>query len=285
MFEATAAPIVEQHAPPDCAICERSLLVGEGVRIFRDKQARLVKVCDLCRTRALENGYEAPGFDGPRLRVQASGSVRDVVDRDALIEGLGNELAYLQQQLGAAESALVEQQLQGEALRAVTDKLRRQERELSRVRQEANPLERNRDRQRIEQQSAEIAELRQKLEVRDAQVARLQTARRDETDSNVMRRHAIDVFNASEHADRMSRTARTLGEPDVSVRDQGPGLPRLVHITIAWDIAWYEFGVKLDLGAGKASVHELGNGGDLRNLTDDQRMVNARWLKSGLVMA
>lgn len=285
MFESQSAAVAEQHTPPDCAICARSLLVGEGVRIYRDRESHLVKVCDLCRIRATERGYEALGFDGPRLRVQPSGSIRDVVDRDALIEGLGNELAYLKQQLGAAKAALVEQNLKGDALSAITDKLRRQERELARLRQEANPLQRERDRQKIEQQSCNIAELREKLTARDAQIGRLQAARREESDAVAMCRHALDVFNASEHADRMSRIARTLGEPEVSVRDQGPALPRRIHVTIAWDVSWYEFCVKVDLGAGKASVHEVESGGDPRTLTDAQRATNARWRSSGLVMA
>lgn len=283
--ELQATPAAE-YAPPDCAVCERSLLVGEALRIFRDRDNRLVKVCELCRDRAVERGFEALGgqADAPRLRVQASGSVGDIVDRDALIEGLGNELAYLRQQLGAAESALSEHSLQEEGVRAINDRLRRQERELERLRREHDPVERAEEQRTIKEQARQIRELRETLRARDEQVARLQNARIAETSPQAMCGHALDVFNSSEHADRMMRIARTLGDPQVAVRDLGPALPRKVQITLVWDIAWYEFVVKLDIGTGRASVHETGTGGDPRALGPDQRTANARWRTSGLVL-
>lgn len=271
--------------PPDCGLCHRTLLVGEALRLFRDTEnSRLMKVCELCQERARNSGYEALGVDSRKLRVQASGSVRDVVGRDALIEGLGNELAFLQQQLGEAQAALLEQSVKGETLRAITDKLRRQERELERMRKEVDPVRRAHEEKVYQRQSLQLAQVKQQLLAREQQVNRLQAARKAETDPAVMSRHALDAFNSSEHADRMMRIARTLGDPDVSVRDQGSTLPRKIHLTLSWDIAWYEFCVKLDLGTGKASISELGNGGDPRVLNDEQRVSNAQWRTSGLVM-
>lgn len=259
--------------------------MGEAVRLYRDSHDRLVKVCDLCRERARALGFQGIGFDGGRLRVHASGSLRDVAERDELIEGLGAELAFLKQQLGEAETALIEQSLQEESLRAITDKLRRQERELERLRREADPEQRDLERRTIKDQHAELVRLREQLAKREEQVARLQAARRAETDSNLMCGHALDAFNSSEHADRMSRIARTLGDPEVSVNDMGAALPRRVHITLTWDIAWYEFCVKLDLGAGKASVQQIGTGGDPTDLDRSHKLANAHWRPSGLVLA
>lgn len=275
-----------EYAPPDCAICERSLLVGEAVQLFRNRDSRLVKVCELCRTRAQAKGFEAIALDqSPRMRVHASGSVRDVVDRDALIAGMGHELAFLKQQLGEAKAALVEQTVEEDTLRAITDKFRRQERELERLRKEADPIRLAQDRRTIQEQNLQIRELRAQLRDRDTQIERLANARIAETRPAVMCQHALDAFNSSEHADRMMRIARTLEEPQVSVNDMGPGLPRCVNITLVWDIAWYEFCVKLDLGAGKASVRETGNGGDPRVLDASRRAGNAQWRSSGLVMS
>lgn len=285
MLETNAAAVAE-YAPPDCAICERSLLVGEALRLFRDRESRLVKVCELCRDKAVASGFETLGaYDAPRLRVQASGSISDIVDRDALIEGLGNELAYLKQQLGVAESALSEHSLQDEAVRAITDRLRRQERELEGLRQQADPDARAEAELTIKHQGQEINELRDSLRIREQQVARLQQARLAECDPRAIAGHSLDAFNASEHADRMMRIARTLGDPAVTVQDFGPSLPRKVQITLVWDIAWYSFTVKLDIGAGKASVQESGNGGDPRTLSPEQRVGNARWRASGLVIS
>lgn len=278
---------VAEHASPDCGVCRRSLLVGEQLRVYRDRD-RDVQVCELCRDRALQRGWEVVGpIDTPRLRVQPSGSVSDIVDRDALIDTLGTELSYLREQLGAANSMLSDHTLQEDTVRAITDKLRCQERELDRLRRdvrEADPQRIAADRTTMARQANELAALRTALQARDAQIERLQHARQAETDSSAMCRFALDAFNSSEHADRMSRIARTLDAPTVTVLDQGPGIPRHVHIVLAWDIAWYEFDVKLDLGGGIASVHQLGNGGDPRTLDASQRVGNAEWRSSGLVL-
>lgn len=282
----TPASAVAAYAPPDCAICERSLLVGESIRLFRDRGERLVKVCDLCRGRAAERGYERLGsHNAPRLRVQPSGSLNNAVSRDALIEGLGNELAYLKQQLGVAQSALSEHSLQEDAVRAINDRLRRQERELERLRSEADPVARAHEQRTIRDQAQHLHQMRDTLRERDAQVTRLQVARTSEASSQAMCSHALDAFNSSEHADRMLRITRTLGEPTVTANDQGMALPRRVHITLVWDeIAWYDFCIKLDLGSGRASVHELASGGDPRALAPEQLRGNASWRSSGLVM-
>lgn len=274
-----------EFAPPDCAVCERSLLVGERLRVYRDRERRLVKVCELCRDAALARDWEQMGpVDTPRLQVQPSGSVSDIVDRDALIAGLGQELSYLREQLGAAHSALSEHTLQSDTVRAITDKLRRQDRELERLRREAHPAQRAHEQRVLARQTEELTQLREMLLDRDNQIQRLLLAREAESSTIRMCRFALDTFNDSEHADRMVRIARTLDAPTVSVIDEGPGIPRKVYITLVWDVAWYEFCVKLDLGRGIASVHQLKHGGDPRALSDEQRRSDAQWRESGLVL-
>lgn len=279
-------PVADQ-AQPDCGVCRRSLLVGERVRVYRDRASRSVKVCELCRDHALSRGYEATeAVDSPRLRVQPSGSLSDMVDRDALIEGLGKELDYLREQLGAAHHELDERTMQEEGtVRAITDKLRQQEVELDHLRTELDPVRRAEEQRTLLRQSAELKDLREQLRRRDRQVELLQQAREAETDPRRMCLYALDAFNASEPAERMARIARTLDDPQVTVHDMGPGIPRHVHVTLVWEIAWYDFLVKLDLGAGKASVHACGNGGDPGRLPAEKRAFNARWRESGLVLA
>jgi hypothetical protein len=270
---------------PDCGVCRRTLLVGEQLRVYRDRE-RSVNVCELCRELARKRGWESIGpVDTPRLRVQPSGGVADIVDRDALIEGMGTELAYLKEQLGAAHSALNENSINQDTVRAITDKLRRQERELERLRREEDPERRRHEQRQLVTQAAQLRELRGALAQRDKQVQMLRHAREAETDSPSMCRYGLDAFNSSEHADRMARIARTLDAPVASVEDRGPAIPRRIHITLSWEIAWYEFCVKLDLGTGKASVHQVGSGGDPRVLGAEQQTGNARWRESGLVLA
>ena len=96
---------------------------------------------------------------------------------------------------------------------------------------------------------------------------------------------ALDSFNQSPALDRMARIARTLGDPVVNLHDEGAGIPRRVRVTLSWDIAWYEFVVKLDLGTGRASVNETGTGGDPTALPLERRRSNARFRESGMVLA
>lgn len=284
MADPTPAAAIETITP-DCGVCRRSLLVGEQLRVYRDRD-RTVNVCELCRDRARSRGWEAAGaVDSPRLRVQPSGSVADIVDRDRMIEGMGSELADLREQLGAAHSALSEHSSQESTVRDITDRLCRQERELERLRREHDPVRRAEERRQLDRQAAEISALRDALRSSEQRAAMLQHAREAETDSMRMCRFALDAFNQSDEADRMARFARTLDEPSVSVVDRGPGIPRRISITLEWEVAWYEFEVKLDLGRGRASVHQVARGGDPRQLDEQQRSGNARWRESGLVLA
>ncbi|MCW2925594.1 MAG: hypothetical protein JWM98_2998, partial [Thermoleophilia bacterium] len=168
---------------------------------------------------------------------------------------------------------------------AVIERLRRQDVELARLRSELDPQRRAEERRAHERTAQEVAELRAALEVRDARIERLQRARLAETSPMRMSGFALDAFNQSSDLERMGRIARTLGDPVVNVRDEGPGIPRRVRVTLCWDIAWYEFTVKLDLGAGRASVHETGTGGDPSVLAPELRRANARWSGSGLKLA
>jgi len=278
--------VVGEPVTGDCSICHRSLLVGEALHLYHDAEERTSHVCELCRDRARRMGLHSVTLvDMPRLRVQASGSGPDPMDRDGLIEGMGREVVHLKEQLGAAQSALDEQSRQEDVVRVVTDRLRRQERELDRMRRELDPVARADEQRTVAVQAQEIRQLRQALRAREERVVRLTMAREAETNPPRMCGFALEAFNSSEHADRMARIARTLGEPDACVEDQGSALPRHVILTLSWDIAWYRFLVKLDLGTGRASVHEIAHGGDPAKLPAQERVCNARWRESGLVLS
>lgn len=303
-----------EGAPPECELCDRTLLVGEVVHEFRDRDSRARGVCDLCRSAAVRHGWDFASGPTPRKRSKVGAhrplvlSEFDVVtpgeatgtSNQLPIAGMpsvpvthllptptanSNIIQYLRGQLGAAGEDPRLHSLPADILSSIADRLGRQERELARLRKEADPARRKHEEQTLVVQSKEIQQLREAVRDRDRRVTQLDSARRAEVDPVVMCRHAIDAFNMSEHADRMARIARTLGAPDVWVQDQGLGLPRIVHVTLAWDIAWYCFRVKLDLGSGKASVHELSTGGDPSALGHDRAMRNASWRESGLVLA
>lgn len=273
-----------------CAVCRREVLIGESLSTFRDERAnRVTHACDLCRGRAVARGWSMLGEREPRrtrrLRVEllppAPAPVEEPaqppVDESEQREPLAPELAIVQRMAGEQGPGV-------DASPELLDGIRRQNAELARLRRELDPARRAEQHRVMTRQAAEIRELRAALTEREARIERLQHARHAETSPMRMSRYALDAFNQSDELDRMARIARTLGAPTVNVHDEGPGIPRRVRLTLVWDIAWYEFVVKLDLGANKASVHETGTGGDPASLPLERRRGNAEWRDSGIVI-
>lgn len=287
MTDGTAA-VLERAT--DCAVCRRSVLVGEPLAPYRDPRvAQVQAVCELCRARAADRGWEAAGEParrrgGTRLRVEAvppATSLHAVATPPPTEVGmLAPQAAILERAIGLETNGAAPQHAA-----SLLDRVRRQDAELTRLRRELDPERRAEEQRRLERQNNELRELRSALRERDARIERLQQARHAETSPMRMSGHALDAFNQSAELERMARIARTLGDPVINVHDEGPGIPRRVRITLAWDIAWYEFVVKLDLGAGRASVHETGTGGDPTILPLERRRANARWSGSGLKLS
>ncbi len=288
--ESSAATIVRTAS--DCAVCRRSVLVGEPLTPFHDPRAdRCVAVCELCRDRARSRGWSNAGEP-----VRRSGSTRLRVEHLPSTDGPASPLALAPDQepeLSAPQVAILERAIGLDAQPAepaprlddLVERLRRQDNELERLRRDLNPARRAEEQRMAERQQSQIRELRAELHRRDRQLEQLQRARHDETSPMRMSGHALNAFNQSRDLERMARIARTLGDPIVNVHDEGPGIPRRVRVTLSWDIAWYEFVVKIDLGSGRASVHETGTGGEPSVLPLERRRANARWSTSGLKLA
>lgn len=275
------------RAVTDCALCQRTVLFGEPLAPYLDpRTSQHQAVCALCCDRARARGWESAG--GPARR---TGSTRLRVE-PMLRAAPGVDEPI---RLSAPQAAIIERAIGLEAVSAppvergpspaLLARVRSQDAELERLRRELDPARRAEEQRRIERQGAEIRELRAAVRARDGRIEQLQRARLAETSPMRMSGFALDAFNQSKELDRMARIARTLGDPVINVHDEGPGIPRRVRITMSWDIAWYEFTVKLDLGAGRASVHETGTGGDPSALPLERRRVNAHWSVSGLKLS
>jgi hypothetical protein len=269
----------------DCAVCRRSVLVGEPLSPFHDpKMDRPVAVCELCRDRARSRGWTHAGEP-----VRRRGSARLRVEHLERQDGPSTPLALAPEPgLDAPQVAVLERVIGLDArpveppTAATVEQLRRQQVELDHLRRELNPARRAEEQRVAERMQAQVRELRTQLQERDRRIEQLQRARHDETSPMRMSGHALDAFNQSAELVRMARIARTLGDPVINVHDEGAGIPRRMRITMSWDIAWYEFTVKIDLGAARASVHETGTGGDPSVLPLERRRANARWSDSGL---
>jgi hypothetical protein len=74
--------------------------------------------------------------------------------------------------------------------------------------------------------------------------------------------------------------ARSLGEPDVSVRTSDVE-PSVVSLFVMWELSWYRFEVDLSDEAGGA--RRVAQGAELSELDDHERIVNATADARGLI--
>ena len=288
-----------------CALCRRHLLVGEPARLYQDPGSkRFYKVCPLCYERADRRGWRADGR--PIVAVHANPPSDQLLrERESLIDRLRGQLQSVELDLDQVRSALAKGERQAGELRGVkrelkevTSELRRRERELK-----ALATEKRRSDERAVQaeaahnaeiarhhavaaqldeqaaqtgrMSARISQLEQELAAERERYGELFEARRRESDARHVRLLAMEAFNRSEHIDRIVAISRSLGEPVVHVSLGGIDLPRPVLVTVAWDISWYEYVVRVDLLERSVVVEESRRGDDPRDLPGTRLQPNA----------
>jgi hypothetical protein len=83
---------------------------------------------------------------------------------------------------------------------------------------------------------------------------------------------AIDVFNSSEHPRTVSGVARSLGLPAVAV-SPSTVRPSLVNVVASWELCWYRY--EVDLSEEVPSVRVAAQGYELDELTPQERQPNA----------
>jgi hypothetical protein len=91
-------------------------------------------------------------------------------------------------------------------------------------------------------------------------------------------RRALDGFNSSEHRRTVAGLIRSLGEPKVSAVAPSER-PDQVRLTVAWDLAWYQWEVRL--AEAEPSVRSLGKGSEVGQLPPADRAWNARAADDG----
>src|SRR4051794_5962684 len=92
------------HRSHECAICRRSFLARETVRLFRDHPSRAaVRVCELCPATAEARGWQPAELSGRRLRMPADPARLELAERrDALVDRLTVQLTTLEEELEQA---------------------------------------------------------------------------------------------------------------------------------------------------------------------------------------
>ncbi|HWX87777.1 MAG TPA: hypothetical protein VNX67_06365 [Solirubrobacteraceae bacterium] len=92
------------------------------------------------------------------------------------------------------------------------------------------------------------------------------------TNGDLKMARALEVFNAGEQPRRIAGVARSLGSPAVSVRPLEQS-GSTVAIVIAWELCWYRY--EVDLGDEAAGAQLVGQGMELEELPDEDRLANA----------
>jgi hypothetical protein len=298
-----------------CALCHRHLLVGEPARLYQDPQSkRFAKVCPLCYERADRRGWRADGR--PIVAVHAHPPSDHLLrERESLIDRLRGQLQSVEFDLDRVRSALAKAEQQAAELRGIKRELkdlqgevRKRERELRSLQDEKRRADERAAQSEaahkseiarhhaaaaaLDERAAEMTrvahaqrELEQELETQRIRYTELAEARRKESDPRHVRRVALEAFNRSEHLERVIAISRSLGDPIVNVAVDGLDLPRPVKITIAWDISWYEYIVRLDLLERTVTVEEARRGDDPRELPVLQMQANGVLRADRIVLA
>jgi hypothetical protein len=287
--------------PGSCAICRRHFLQGEAVRLFRDANGPTFRrVCALCLQAAVARGWElAEATRTEPLRVHADPMRAEAAAvRDRLVERLQSELESVQRQLVGVRGSYSEAEARALELERDRDGLARLPSELRAIERERDQLAAEVDRLsqilaqatlregRLERSERRVRELEDELaEVQD-ELERLRIVRRREADSAYLRSIAASAFNRSSHASTIATAARRYGEPPrCRLAGEGVRLPRTVRATFAWDSAWFEFVIGLDLAERFVRVDESGHGSSLSDLPVSRLRENAAWTPANGLIA
>ncbi len=91
-------------------------------------------------------------------------------------------------------------------------------------------------------------------------------------------RRALERFNRSEYRRTVEGLTRSLGEPRVSAVTPAER-PEEVRLTVAWELSWYQWAVKL--ADREITVQALGQGKEVRELNPADRAWNAHAAEDG----
>jgi hypothetical protein len=228
------------HAYLPCDICGRTLLRGERIEVFISGGNRH-QVCELCKPRALQEGWLREG--------SVPDYERTVVSQERRRPLLRRRRREEEPPQGPPPASNLDQALSGGAWPAPDGPPSAPEGR-PRRRERPSPRDRPAARERTPRPPAPAAQ-----ETRH--VHAVPTAE----DSKIAA--AVEAFNASEHPRTVAGVARSLGAPTVAVWPDRVHAT-LVRVTASWELCWYRY--EVDLGAGRPSVRLDAQGYELSEL-------------------
>ncbi len=232
--------IVTSQPDVECDVCERRLLRGEQPDVFLDAgQPRMV--CELCAPRAAHQGWKR-------------GSEQHLLESAEAPSRRGRGLLGRLRQARRAE-------LRGSLALDAFDESAEEPLRPYDVHDDGGVA------------GATAGDARGRVApVRAGAVAPAAIEPRSAGEDALQR--ALDVFNASEYTRRVASLARSLGEPEVTVR-AGEAVASCVVVVLAWELCWYAYEIDLDDMQG-VEVRAIAQGTELDELGAGDRLANAR---------
>jgi hypothetical protein len=239
----TRKSISTNAAVVSCDVCGRTLLRGEHADVFLHGGARR-NVCDLCRARAVHEGWIREGLDDAVAR-----------SRDARSRKRGGSLLSRLRQRREAHDALPRDDEHELADDGRHDEIP----EPAPVAMPAAAAPRH----TAPPVSAPTP---------DHHLYETRSVRGVPTNAELKVARALELFNAGQHTRTVSGVARSLGAPIVSAR---PSLTEgsVVTIVVAWELSWYRY--EVDLGDEAAGVRVVAKGMELSELDIIDQTPNA----------
>jgi hypothetical protein len=222
-----------------CDICGRTLLRGERAEMFVHGSTRHA-VCELCKTRALHEGWVREGAATARTE-------DDSVAERRRVGGLRLRLRRRGERPDGARRAPAT--MDEELSSSGWDSIVPQPAPVSPPPPAPPPPQPPRER------------IREPRHVRAVPMG-------DEHKVAA----AMEAFNSTEHRRTVAGVARSLGSPAVKVLPDEVH-PGLVRIVVAWELCWYRY--EVDLSEHEPSVRLDTQGYELDELSDAERVPNA----------
>jgi hypothetical protein len=231
--------VPDHQAEQSCAVCGRTILRGEQVVDYLTPDGETFPVCALCRERAQAEGW---------VRAD-SAAAHSHARLDRRRRGLGLRK-------------------RGQALREGGKAMRERARDYA---------DRLRPPERPEPDEVEAApEQAPAPELSTAATAEPEAEPTPEPEPDTPERRmrrAIERFNDSDESRVVAGLIRSLGEPQVAVRDLGGRTPRM-ELIVAWELSWYRW--EVGSNGEDAQIREVAKGTELSELEGEEPEWNAK---------
>ena len=236
-----------------CDVCGRTLLKGERVFEYVDREGEELRACVLCRSRAESSGWTPAALAHTLAQSPPARARRG----QALRRRLGRAAARARP-AGRAVAAGAEQPEAGAPApeRAATV--------------DGEPGERAEGpRPTRPQRRAATPRPKPSITREEAQLAVPRVRRRKGPEA--IMRGAVERFNSSEERRKVAGLIRSLGAPNAAIRPDPER--QMATVTVAWELSWYQWEVNGEAEAD--AVYEIAKGSEVSELADEVPAWNA----------